>query len=103
MENKTAVSTVFGLAMIGVLAVSLVVLSSANNHELELQKNNQNVLGFAIQRKNAKINALSAEVAAKQKELDTVKQSLQSVKNDLDVLHSKVSAVTTVPEVAVAQ
>ena len=97
MKNKTGISTTFGLTVIGILAVSLLVLSNSNNTDMLDQKHNQNVLGFSIQRKNAKIRLLTAQLAEKQKELDTAKQDLLTVKNDLNAVNNKLAVMIAAP------
>ena len=94
VKNNKNFDTTFGLAVIIFLAAGLFVVNNMNNARIHEQSDNQIAMGISIQHKNARIRALTAELAA-------VKKELLGVKSDLDAVNKKLTAIV-VPEAAPA-
>ncbi len=100
MENKQSINTVFGLLVIIFLAVVILVGNHTNSQKAQNQSDeNQITLSYLLQRRNAKIKVLSAQLAEKQKETDGIKKELIDAKNALDVANKKMAAAAAVLDI----
>ena len=104
MKNNQNIDTVFGLTVIVVLAAAvLVTAGNANTAKVNEQKDSQIAMSYMVQKKNAKIRSLAAQLAAKQSELDNVKKELVGVKADLEAVNKKLTTIAAEPAVPVMQ
>ena len=102
MKKDQNIDTVFGLAVIVILAAAVFVISNNTNiAKVNEQKDSQIAMGQVVQNKNFKIKILAAQLAAKQSELDSVKKELLGVKADLEAVSKKLTTIVAPAEPAV--
>jgi len=100
MENKPTINTSFGVVVIAFLLVVMVVSNDFNNKKFNDQKESVACMANLVRTKNNKIILLSKQLAAKQKEYDSLQKTLMGTRNSLDALSKKSPEAAAPPAVA---
>lgn len=90
MENKK-IDVLFGLVVIAFLVVVIILIKDINSKSANDFKEYQDNITSIVKQKNNKIKVLSIQLAAKQKEINDLKNTLADTRNDIDTLSKKLA------------
>ncbi len=90
MENKK-IDVVFGLLVIAFLLIVIIVIKDINAKRTNDHKEYMATVTNIVKQKNTKIKVLGDQLAAKQKEIDDLKNTLAQTKNSLESLSDKLT------------